>query len=238
MGTGGAALSPADTGRFLLFPSCACPAKCPTSEGRRDPAWPWREALGQQRGEIQGSQCSRCCSPTPARQAPVRVDVCVTPGAGLPGAQVFDKVDHLSEPRVSDGWQAQGVVPQSGTNSHWQVQLLGCLASEGRGRKRHLCPPGNVPGHHPGPGLPVARWPLSGRRMSRRFILCWSCLSTHGWGRGLVLTVCPPAAVYCPPFLSSVSRLFSRGPGGRGPLFSRSPALVPSAVRLRPWALA
>lgn len=28
---------------------------------------------------------------------------------------------------VSDGWQApKGVVPQSGTNSHWQVQLLGC----------------------------------------------------------------------------------------------------------------
>ena len=38
---------------------------------------------GRQRGEIQGSQCSRCCSPTPARQAPVRVDVCVTPGGRL-----------------------------------------------------------------------------------------------------------------------------------------------------------
>lgn len=31
-GTGGAALSPADTGCFLLFPSRVCPAKCPTSE--------------------------------------------------------------------------------------------------------------------------------------------------------------------------------------------------------------
>ena len=48
--------------------------------------------------------------------------------------------------------------------------------------------------------------------MSSRFILCLSSLSTDGWGRGLVLTVCPPAAVYGPPFLVLCILAFLPGP--------------------------
>lgn len=49
-------------------------------------------------------------------------------------------------------------------------------------------------------------------------------LSVHaGWGRGLVLTVCPPAAVYCPPFL--VLRILAFLPGP----WRDSPALFPES---------
>lgn len=70
--------------------------------------------------------------------------------------------------------------------------------------------------------------------MSGRFILCLSCLSTDGWGWGLVLTVCPPAAVYCPPFL--VLRILAFLPEPWRTLLPL-PGVLPGAVRHEAEAL-
>lgn len=195
---------------------------------------------GRQRGEIQRSQCSRCCSLRPATQAPVRVDVCVTPrGQACPEPECLTKSTFsLSSGGFgSDGWQAlKGGAPDQGPKATGKCSFLVACWGEGRGGKWHLCPPpGDIPGHHPGPGSPVAKWPLSGsERMSGRFILCLSCLSTDGWGWGLVLTVCPPAAVYCPPFL--VLRILAFLPEPWRTLLPL-PGVLPGAVRHEAEAL-
>lgn len=215
-GDGSGRLLP-DTGPFLLFPSRVCPV---VSDHRGEGPYP---ALGGSLG-CQGVRSPVSVQPLlPPRclrlQALIGVDVCEV-GAGLSGAGVLGKGDHLSGSSGLPGSceaGPEGRSPQTGDP--------GRLAEE---RRVALVP--DIPSHHLGPGSPMAKRPLSGRESVPPGPSYVQVSVPSPGGRGLVLTGCPAAVQVPPSVLSTFTTLL--WPGGQLFLFLES-CLVPSPVRLR-----
>lgn len=197
-GDGSRCLLP-DTGPFLLFPSRVCPV---VSDHRGEGPYP---VLGCSLG-FQGVRSPVSVQPLlPPRclrlQALIGVDVCEV-GAGLPRAGVLDKGDHLSGfsglPRSCEAGPSKGEAPRPGIQGRWQEE-----------RRVALVP--DILSHHPGPGSPMAKRPLSGReRVPPGPSYVQVSVPSPG-GRGLVLTGCPAAVQVLPSVLSTFTTLLWPG---------------------------
>ena len=215
-----------ETGRFLLFPAPVCVQRCPSRAGR-DPAEPrGGGSLGHEGVRPQGLR-SRGCLPVRDLGPRARRGRC----PWSPGGQACPELAGLTESTTFLGsTQAlKGEAARPGISSRRHVQLPEAWGTD----KWHRAGPPPVTSWVSLMGLAFL-WQsghfLGGRGHPPGLLLCPRVCPRplRGWGgwRGLVLTVCPSAAVHCPRLVLGIPAVHPRPERTAIPL----PGVLPGAL--------